>query len=319
MPHTAPPLPDSAADPTVFGALALELTAGAAVARTTLPQGDAGALAALLARDLADFEPEAARLDLVTVGAHYDPVELLRPGWPLHRELGDLAARAPRPGPAGGNTADDSAADDSANGTIIAFGTHEGRLPGALAPSEDHGGGTFRLLPFVLSGDAGLVARVGEAFESGLLERGMAGAETALQAQAAFGMRIEHARYLTVHDLAAMTAMQYEHAGLAPLWPLLETALLEPGGSAWLDAVPEPLVHYTGGEARIALFPPRAWHARYAPEAPCDSDDCRAELERRYQHFQLRQRQIAAVLGAHGVAVNFVHCEDTTDARTALA
>jgi hypothetical protein len=297
MTDAAPP---TTANLHVLGALALELTAGAAVARNALPQGDAGALASLIAHDLADFEPEAAQLELVAVGAHYDPVELLRPGWPLHRELDDLAARAPR--------------DDHADGgRIIAFGSHEGRLPGALAPGGEHAGGTFRLVPFSLSGDPERVARIGKAFESVLLERGMAGAGTALQAQAAFGIQVEHARYLTIHDLAAMTAMQYEHAGLAPLWPLLETALLEPDGEAWLDAVPEPLVHYTGNEARIALFSPRAWHARYAPEAPCDSDDCRDRLERRYQQFQARQQQIAAVLGAHGVVVNFVHCEKPAD------
>ena len=310
-PMTAPdPTVDTAHPPGLhaLGALALELAAGAEVARTALAQADAGELAGLIARDLADFEPGAARLQLVTVGAHYDPVELLRPGWPLHRELDELAARAP-----GGTRPDDG------SGRIIAFGSHEGRLPGALSPSGDHAGGTFRLVPFLLSGEPADVARVGDAFENGLLERGMAGAGTALQAQAAFGLRIEHARYLTVHDLAAMTAMQYEHAGLAPLWPLLETALLEPDGEAWLDAAPEPLVRYAGGEARIALFSPRAWHARYAPGLPCGNDAHRAELERRYQHFQARQRQFAAVFGAHAVAVNFVHCEQPETARDALA
>jgi hypothetical protein len=37
-----------------------------------------------------------------------------------------------------------------------------------------------------------------------LLETGMAEARTALAAQQAFGVAIEHARYLTLHDLAAM-------------------------------------------------------------------------------------------------------------------
>lgn len=308
MTATAAPPDLHAVNLHVLGALALELTAGAGVARSALPQGDAGALAGLIARDLADFEPDAAQLQLITVGAHYDPVELLRPGWPLHRELDELAARAPRGGPV-----------DAGAGRIIAFGSHEGRLPGALSPSDDYPGGPLRLVPFLLSGEQADIARVGAALEADLLERGMAGAETALQAQAAFGLRVEHARYLTIHDLAAMTAMQYEHAGLAPLWPVLETALLEPDGEAWLDAAPEPLVRYGNGEARIALFAPRAWHARYAPEAPCDSDECRARLERRYQQFQARQRQFAAVLGAHGVAVNFVDCQSADDAREALA
>ncbi|MGO4221642.1 hypothetical protein AB4Y64_07265 [Lysobacter sp. TAF61] len=288
----------------VLGALALELRGDAPVFRQALAQAEVGALAGLIAHDLAGFAPEAAALELVMVGAHYDPVELLRPGWPLHLELDQLAARAPRTAADGG-------------GRIIAFGAHDAQLPGALTPSPDFVGGPLRLVPFVLGGDAAIATRVGDAFERELLERGMAGAATALAAQEAFGLQVEHARYLTVHDLTAMMAMQYDHAGLGPLWPLLETALLQPEGEHWLDAPPEPLVHYANGEARIALFEPRAWKARYATDAPCATQECRDRLERLHQHFQARQRQIAAVLGAHGVPVNFVHCGDE-QAREAL-
>ena len=286
----------------VLGALALELRGDAPVTRAVLAQDEAGTMVELIARDLAKLAPEAAGLQLVTVGAHYDPVELLRPGWALHRELDQLAARAP----------------GDATGRIIAFGAHEGQLPGALAPSPDYFGGPLRLVPFVLSGAPDAIARVGDQFERELIERGMAGADTALVAQAAFGMQVEHARYLTAHDLAAMTALQYEHAGLAPLWPLLETALLEPDGEAWLDAPPEPLMHYVAGEARIALFEPCAWQMRYASDAPFDTPEGREKLERQLQHFLARQRQIAAVLGAHGVAVTFVHCATGEDANAAL-
>ena len=288
----------------VLGMLALELRGDAPVVRASLAQAEAGELAALIARDLAGFVPEATQLQLVTVGAHYDPVELLRPGWALHRELDQLAARAP----------------GDASGRIIAFGAHEGQLPGALAPSPDYFGGPLRLVPFVLGGEAGVVTGVGDRFERELIERGMAGAATALAAQEAFGLEIEHARYLTAHDLAAMTALQYEHAGLAPLWPLLETALLEPDGEAWLDAPPEPLVHYADREARIALFTPAAWQARYARDLACDDDESRERLARRHQQFEARQRQYAAVLNAHGIAVHFVHCDshDATDVREEL-
>ena len=202
---------------------------------------------------------------------------------------------------------------------MIAFGAHDGRLPGTLVPSADFSGGPLRLLPFVLGGDAATVARVGDLFERELLERGMAGAATALAAQAAFGLQVEHARYLTVHDLAAMIAMQYDHAGLAPLWPVLETALLQPHAEEWLDAVPEPLLHYAAGEARLALFSPQAWRARYAADAPCDSDEQRARLHRNHQQFEVRQRQFATVLEAHGVAVTFVHCDRDADYRLVLA
>jgi hypothetical protein len=308
---TATPTPAAntvlASDVHVLGALALELTAGADIARSALPQGDAGALAGLIAQDLANFAPEAAALDLITLGAHYDPVEVLRPGWPLHHELDQLAARAPRSG-----------GFDTHGGRIIAFGMHEGQLPGDLTPSPDYAGGPLRLVPFVLSGDAGVVARVGDAFESGLLEHGMASAESALEAQVAFGVRVEHARYLTVHDLAAMMALQYEHAGLGSLWPLLETALLQPDGEDWLDAPPEPLLHYAEGEARIALFEPNAWKARYATDADCGDPQVREQLAWQHERFEARQRQIAAVLRAHGVAVTFVHCPSGGDARVLL-
>ena len=36
-------------------------------------------------------------------------------------------------------------------------------------------------------------------------------------------------------------------------------------------------MHYADGEARIALFEPRAWKARYAADAPCDTPECREQ------------------------------------------
>ena len=275
--------------PGIRGALALELSAVAPGARTGLAPGDTATLAALVARDLAQLEPLAASLQLVVVGAHYDAVELLRPGWPVHAQLLQLAARI--------------APSIDGGGRIVAFGAHDTQLPAGLVPSPEHAGGPLRLCPFVLDGDAGVLAEVGAMFERELIERGMAGAATALAAQELFGLRIEHARYLTLHDLAAMMALQYEHAGLAPLWPILETALLAPDTGQWLDAIPEPLVHYADGEARIALFSPDAWQARYAAG---ETDPGR--LQRQFAHFEARQRQFAAVLGAHGVPVTFVHC-----------
>ena len=279
----------------LLGALALEVTPGAG--HVALAQADAATMGGHVATDLAAFAADAALLELVTVGAHYDPVELLRPGWPLHRELEQLAARAPRTG--GG-----------AGGRVIAFGAHDGKLPGTLAPSPDFAGGPLRLVPFLLSvGDTGggAIARLGDRFERELLERGMAGAATALFAQERFGLRVEHARYLTLHDLVAMTALQYEHAGLAPLWPLLETALLAPAGDCLLDEAPEPRVACAGGEARITLFDARDWCRRQAPDADCDDPATRERLATAMRHFEARQRQFAEVLMAHAIPVTLEH------------
>lgn len=287
----------------LFGALALELSMPAPNALATsakpsspvLAQREAGELAALMARDLAGFDKTVTQLELSTVGAHYDPIELLRPRWPLFDELDQLSARAP--------------GEDKAR--IVAYGAHEGRLPGNLAPSTDQVGGPLRLVPFVLRGAAADIASVGETLERDLMETGMAGAETALRAQQVFGLRIEHARYLTLHDLCAMIALHYDYAGLSPLWPLIETALLSPAREAWLDAPPEPLLCWRDGEVRIAMLPPDAWRARYAATL----DD--AQAERLHGHYEARQRQFASVLAAHAIPVTFVHCDagDTPQAR----
>lgn len=284
----------------IMGVMALELAGGSEPGRAALDPSEAAALAELLARDLAGLVPDACGLELSFAAAHFDPAEALRPGWPLHRRLDELAQRAPgrEQGP-----------------RVIAFGADAGGdVPLPFRADPDLRGGALRVLPFQLRGDAETLAKVGALFEEILLERGMAQADTALLAQDGFAARIEHARYLTLHDLAAMMALQYQHQGLEPLWPLLETALLQPGAEAWLDAPPEPLLHYAGGEARIALFTPAAWKSRHASQAAEDDE----RLARAYDLFLARQRQFAAVLEAHGIPVVFAHCPDKADPRAEL-
>ena len=276
----------------VRGLLAIELSPDADIARDVLAQADAGRLAALLGRDLATLVPEVRDLDLVFAAAHFDPAEALRAGWPLHRRLQELHERAPRAGH---------------GPRIIAFGAdHNGRTPAPLAADDALRGGRLRVAPFLLGGPASVTRPIAERLEQVLLDTGMAQADTALLAQDAFGTDIEHARYFTAHDLAAMMAMQYANLGLAALWGVIETALFSPDAVAQIDAPPEPLLRYAGGEARIALFPPDAWRRHYATGADADP----ARLKRRFEAFEARQRQYAAVLQAHGIDVTFAHCDD---------
>jgi len=283
------------------GALALELAPGSEAAHAALDAVAAAMLAEHVARDLAALAPDAIELDLGLLAAHFDPVELLRPGWPLHAALAELMRHAPR---------------NTQEARVFAFGTHDGGLPdAALLPDAEYAHGPLRLVPFLLHGDAEIAAHVGGALEEILVDRGMAGAATALFAQQAFGARIEHARYLTIHDLCAMMALQYEHAGCAPLWPLLESALLAPATEAWLDAPPEPLAHYVDGGVRIAMFDIDAWaEAGFAPDG-LDAE----RLPTAFDHFTARQRQFAAVLSAHDVLVTFDHCPMGKDARETLS
>ncbi len=287
----------------VRGALALELVPGTQPGRAALGQTDAGALAGLVGRDLATFAADSAGLDLVFAGAHYDPAEVLRPGWPMHRRLEELHTRAPR-----------SEGTQAEGARVIAFGADDrGMVPQPLRAEPELHGGALRVVPFLLVGKAEQAAAVAAEFEHALLERGMAKADTALLAQDAFDAKIEHARYLTVHDLAAMMALQYRHVGLDALWPLLETALLAPEQDAWLDAPPEPLLRYVDGAVRAAGFDRSGWQRRYA----ADELDL-ARIDRGFAHFQARQRQLTAILKVHGLDVHSVPCPADQDPRALL-
>ncbi len=282
----------STPEPIFHGVIALELRDGQPPREAALAVAHAGDVAELLGRDLVALAPAAAGCDLALLGAHFDPAEALRPGWPVHRRVQELLQRAPGRGQ---------------GARAIGFGADAaGEVPLPLHCDPALAGGGLRVLPFVLQGED--VEAVATVLEAELLDRGMASAGLALALQDGLGASIEHARLLSLHDLLAMTALQYENAGLAPLWTLLEAALLEPDAEAWLDRAPEPLARYGDGEVRIALMDPVAWHARNAP-AEADA----ARLERGFALFQARQRQFAAVLGAHGIDVNFVHCADGKD------
>ncbi|WP_101925558.1 MULTISPECIES: hypothetical protein [Luteimonas] len=296
---TAFPAFPSDSTPLVLGVFALELSGGDPPERAALAQHAAGQLATLLGRDLGALVPGVRELDLCVAAAHFDPAELLRPGWPLHRRLDELRARAPQRGE---------------GPRIIAFGADaNGAVPLPFQADAQLAGGGLRVLPYLFVGEAGATRAVAAHLESMLFDLGMAQADTALCAQDGFGARIEHARYLTLHDLLAMTAMQYRNQGLEPLRPILETALLAPGEDAWLDAAPEPLLRYVDGEVRMALLAPDDWRAW---SAAGETDETR--LARGLAMFEARQRQIAAVLQAHGIPVVYVHCTPGRDPRAEL-
>ena len=285
------------------GVIALELRDGDPPKQAALQADAAGELATQLGRDLAKLVPAVGECDLALFAAHFDPAEVLRPNWPLHRRITELLQRAP--GQAG--------LGQERRGRIVGFGADpSGEVPQPLQCEAALFGGGLRVMPFILRGEAAAIASA--ELENVLIDRGMAAADAALALQDGLGARIEHVRYLSLHDLLAMSAMQYANVGLDPLWTLLETALLEPDAEAWLDAGQEPLARYADGEVRIALFDPSAWSTRYAASVKDE-----AKLERGFAMFQARQRQFAAVLEAHGVPVQFVHCAETADPRVELS
>ena len=90
-------------------------------------------------------------------------------------------------------------------------------------------------------------------------------------------------------------------------------ALLQPEAEEWLQDGPEPLLRYADGEVRMALLTPADWRARHAPD-----EQNEARLARGLAMYEARQRQIAAVLQAHGIEVQFVQVAAGQDPADAL-
>jgi hypothetical protein len=276
-----------------LGALALEVSPESAESESVAFQRgrsclDRSAAAAVLEPVLLDLQrllPGTEVLDLGLAMACFDPSELLRPGWPVFTALGDLMAAAP--------------GERSQARVVSLWSDSEGRMPvPALQPDPHLLGGPMRLLPFVLRGSPEHIAVVGELMEADLIEKGMAAAATALAAQRAFELPLEHARYLSLHDLCAMTALQYEHAGLAPVWRLLESALFTPQAEEWVEEAGEPPALFARGQALIGLPPAHALHA--------EASAAGVSPERMARLRAMRARQWQAVLAAHGVEAELV-------------
>ncbi|MET0330673.1 MAG: hypothetical protein ABW154_04515 [Dyella sp.] len=256
--------------------LALELAAGEVPSQLTLSRDQAAELAALIATDLHALLPAVAQARLGVAGALFDTVELLRPGFPVWATLDELARRVPR-----GHLEN-----------VVAFGSHEGRMPAQpLQPDPTYADGPMRLVALSLLAPAELAEELAERMEVELVGRGEAGARTADWLMRQLGITLEHARYLSRNDLLALTCVQYEHVNLAPLWTLLEAALLTPYRSeSSLSARGLPLRY---AEGKLHVPGPAAWLAEQ-----------RGPLEQRPHElagilFELRQ--YAALAQAHGV------------------
>src|SRR5574337_2153602 len=257
--------------------LALEPVAGQSAARMTLSRDEAAELAQWVAADLLGLVPEVEHARLVLAGALFDPVELLRPGFPVWATLDELARRVP----------------SGQLENVVAFGNRDGNMPvPALEPSATYAEGPMRLLPISLLAPSALADELSEQLEIQLVGRGEAGARTADWLMRTLGIRLEHLRYLSRDDLLALTCVQYEHVNLAPLWALLEAALLTPDHEeSTMSARGLPL-RYAGG--RVLAQSPSQWLA-------AQNGGDAAQRAHDFAGIVFELRQYAALLGAHHV------------------
>ena len=259
------------------GVLALELAPGDVPARLSLERDEADALAAFMADDLRGLLPGIEQGRLAVVGAHFDSTELLRPGFPTYTTLDALAARM--------------------DGGVLAFGTHDGHMPAQpLAPEAALAGGALRLIPWTILVDPQLAETVGPAMEVELVGRGEAGERTADYLMRQLGMRLEHARYFSRHDLMALVCVHYEHVNLAPLWELIEAALLSPEQTEQTLSAHGLAWRHADGHAHAQT--PGQWLAEHAEPIGDERVHALAGIV-----FELRQ--YAALLSAHRIPLAF--------------
>jgi hypothetical protein len=254
--------------------LALEPLAGEAPARMTLSRDEAAELAQLIATDLHALVPQVSATRLALAGALFDQVELLRPDFPVWATLDELARRVPR----------------GQLDNVVAFGSHDGHMPAQpLEPSPLFADGPMRLLPLSLLAPAELADELSEQLEIQLVGRGEAGALTADWLMRTLGIRLEHVRYLSRNDLLALTCVQYEHVNLAPLWTLLEAALLTPQRTEVTMSARGLSMQYARG--KVFAQSPAQWLL-----AQTGDDGQRAHA---FAGIVFELRQYAALLDAH--------------------
>lgn len=254
--------------------LALEPSANDTPRQRTLSRDEAAELAALVAADLHALVPQVAEARLALAGALFDAVELLRPGFPVWGTLDELARRVPR-----GHLEN-----------VVAFGTHEGRMPAQpLEPEAIFADGPMRLLPISLLAPESLAEALSEKLEVELVGRGEAGSRTADWLMRTLGVQLEHARYLSRNDLLALTCVQYEHVNLAPLWTLLEAALLTPYREEATMSSRGLALRYANG--RVEVQSPASWLRGQSGDVSQRAHDFAGIV------FELRQ--YAALLDAH--------------------
>jgi hypothetical protein len=163
-----------------------------------------------VAADLANLLPGVSQCSLTSAGALFDQTQILRPDYPVFSALENLAKQSGSDG----------------QPMQISLGADKGLMPvEPLQPDDNISLGILQLLPVLLSGDKELIGELGMEMEHRFIEEGQVSAHTAGWMESAFGIGINHARFMTILDLNAMFRLQLEHFGFLPLWQLLDAAL----------------------------------------------------------------------------------------------
>lgn len=253
-----------------------------------LDRAGAEQLLAQLAADLERLLPRLPSCSLIAAGALYDQTQILRPDYPVFAALESAAisrkASRFRPG-------------------LVSIAAQGGKMPvSGLQPMDDIPLGLLQLLPVVVHGPADTVSELGREMEYRFLEEGQLSAQAAAWLEGAFGVRLNHARLMTLTDLRAMLRLQLEHFGFLPLWELLDAALSGRPGPLRVESAGGQRFEWADGVVSAAFESFDYW-AREGGGA--DQPAARHMLASGYGEWTRETRQYLTTLRAHGLDVRF--------------
>ena len=252
-----------------------------------LGRSDADQLLAHMSADLATLLPGISRCNLAAAGALYDQTQVLRPGYPVFDGLLKLVTESTR-----GQTP-----------RLLSLGVSDGRMPlPELQPEDDIPLGILQVLPMVISGPRDEVVALGQEMETCFLERGQLSAQSAQWLESAFGVRINHARLMTLTDLRAMFRLQLEHFGFLPLWELIDAALEKSGGAISASSSDGQLFTWREGAVHSEYQTFDYWAQHGSGKT---AEAFRGKLAGGYADWTRSLRQYLTTLRAHHIEVVF--------------
>jgi hypothetical protein len=259
-----------------------------AVRPALLGNQDSEQLLAHLAADLKSLLPSISRCSLIAPGALFDQTQILRPAYPVFAALEStsVAERAEefRPG-------------------LISVAAENGAMPlDDLQPLDDIPLGLLQVLPLVLHGPAEDVSELGQAMEYRFLEEGQLSAHSAKWLETAFGIAINHARFMTLTDLNAMLRLQLDHFGFLPMWELLDAALNEQTDKLVVQTASGKALEWSNQAVHTDFESFDYWANEGAGR---DMEGARQMLANGYGDWTREIRQYLTTLNAHGVRLEF--------------
>ena len=175
-------------------------------------------------------------------------------------------------------------------------------MPSAdLQPLADIPLGLLQLLPVVIHARADLVCELGQEMEYRFLEEGQVSAHSAAWMETAFGISINHARFMTLTDLNAMLRMQLDHFGFLPMWELLDAALSGNGDPLSVKTESGQQLQLRDGIVYTSFETFDSWAAGGGAGVAAT----RQALAAAYGDWTREIRQYLTTLEAHGVKVRF--------------